>query len=221
MKNNHFIALNRLTLLFSSIFICVFCLSGCSESNSSMSKMDSVLDNPELEFQKNANRPPTANTLYAIADILATQGKDSDCEYILRRINQEYPQFFPAYNRLAELQMRQGRINEAIGTISKGLSMRPTDPVLLNNLGICWMIRRDYEKALEMCTKAAGVEPENARYRANMAVVLGLMGRYEESLSLFKQILPEDQANHNLSVLREARKNTNPMAQDNNFFEKI
>jgi Flp pilus assembly protein TadD len=52
--------------------------------------------------------------------------------------------------------------------------------------------------------------PENAKYRANMAVALGLMGRYEESLSLFKQVLPKDQANHNLSVLREAEGTTRP-----------
>jgi len=71
---------------------------------------------------------------------------------------------------------------------------------------MCWIIRREYEKALKMFTMAAGVLPENVRYRANMAVALGLMGRDEESLSLFKQVLPEDQANHNVDVLREARK---------------
>jgi hypothetical protein len=52
--------------------------------------------------------------------------------------------------------------------------------------------------------------PENVKYRANMAVALGLMGRDEESLSLFNQILPEDQAKHNLSVLQEARSSEKP-----------
>lgn len=204
MKSVNYILFKQFGLLLIGVLIYVFCLSGCSEPTNSMSNIDSVLDNPELEFQKNANRPPTAATLYAMADILATQGKDSGCEYLLKRINQEYPEFFPAYNSLAELQMRHGRINEAIDTISSGLRIRPRDPVLLNNLGICWIVRRNYEKALEMCTRAAGVIPENARYRANMAVALGLLGRYEESLSLFRQVLPEDQANHNLRVLQEA-----------------
>jgi len=99
--------------------------------------------------------------------------------------------------------MRQRRIKEAIETISSGLLINPKDPVLLNNLGICWIVRRDNQNALEMFTKAAGIVPENARYRANMATVLGLMGRYEESLSLFRQILPEEQAQNNLNVLRE------------------
>jgi hypothetical protein len=41
-----------------------------------------------------------------------------------------------------------------------------------------------------------------------MAAALSLMGRYEESLSLFKQILTEDQANHNMNVIKETMKNS-------------
>ena len=210
MKNIRLIVLNRVVLLLGGVFICEFCFGGCSEPTRSKSNIDSVLDRSELEFQRYRNRPPMAKTLYAMADILATQGKDSDCEFVVKRIIQERPQFLPAYNSLAELQMRQGRINEAIDTISRGLRIRSMDSVLLNNLGMCWIVRRDYEKALEMFTRAAGVMPDNAKYHANMAVALGLMGRYEESLFLLKQVLPEDQANHNLNVLREARKKANP-----------
>jgi len=158
------------------------------------------------------NRPPTPKTLYAMADILATQGRDSECESLLKRIVQEDPKFLPAYNALAELQMRQGRTNAAIETLQGALAIQPGDPVLLNNLGMCRIAQHDYESALTMFSKAAGIMPENAKYRANMAVSLGLMGRDEESLSLFKQVMPEDQANHNLSVLREARKMAEPTA---------
>jgi len=164
------------------------------------------MDESELEFQLQSNNPPTAKTLCSMADILATQGRDSECEYVLKRIIQDNPKFLPPYNRLAELQMRQGRTNEAIETLQHALRINPDDPVLLNNLGMCWIVRRNYENALKMFTKAAGLMPENAKYRANMAVALGLMGRDDESLSLFKHILPEDEANHNLKVLRGARK---------------
>jgi hypothetical protein len=36
-----------------------------------------------------------------------------------------------------------------------------------------------------------------------MAVALGLMGRDEESLSLFNQVLPVDLANQNLAILKK------------------
>ena len=198
--------LNLAVSLCVAVLICMLWFGGCTESASPAPNMHPVLDSPEHELQKTTTRSPTAKTLFAMADILATQGRDAECEFVLKRIIRENPKFLPAYNGLAELQMRQGSPNAGIETIQKALRISSEDPVLLNNLGVCWIARGDYEKALEMFTRAAGVMPENARYRANMAVALGLMGRYEESLSMFKRVLPEDQANHNLSVLREARK---------------
>lgn len=219
MKDIYLTALKKLILLFIDVSVCIFCLGGCTESARSESNMKTapnlnVMTRSEFEFQSGRDRPPTPKTLYAMAGIFAAQGKDTESELLMKRIVREYPEFFPVYNSLAELQMRQRRVSEAINTLSAGLRIRSRDPVLLNNLGMCRMIRKDYEKALEMFTTAAGVIPGNARYRANMAVTLGLMGRYEESLSLFKQVLPEDQAGHNLSVLREARESTSPASTD-------
>jgi Flp pilus assembly protein TadD len=210
MTNIHSAKLSIVVSLLAVGLLCMLGFGGCSESVSSAPNADSILSNSEHEFQTQANRPPTSKTLFAMADILATQGRDSECEFVLKRIIRENPRYLPAYNSLAELQMRQGHTNTAIETIHDAFRINSEDPVLLNNLGICWMVRGDYEKALEMFTRAAGIMPENARYRTNTAVALGLMARYEESLSLFKQVLSEDQANHNLSVLREAGKNVNP-----------
>jgi Flp pilus assembly protein TadD len=191
-------------------FVCTLCFSGCSESVAPRPDAALAPDKAEREFETQDSRPPTPKTLYAMADILATQGKDSQCESILKRVIREDTKFLPAYNALAELQMRQGRTNAAIETLQGALAVGPDDPVLLNNLGMCRIAQHDYENALMMFSRAAGVMPENAKYRANMAVALGLMGRDEESLSLFKQLMPEDQAHHNLSVLREAKKNADP-----------
>lgn len=142
-----------------------------------------------------------------MAQILANQGKDAQCEFVLRRCVQDYPQFTPAYNSLAELQMRQGRIHEAVDTLSAALKVRPRDPVLLNNLGMCLLLRREYEPALARFTDAAGLVPENGKYRANMATALGLLGRREESQALLEQVLPRDKVEHNADVLRKAYDN--------------
>lgn len=179
---------------------------GCSGPTQPDSITRSNLSGSQPDSAPQPDLPPTAKTLYAMADILATQGKDTDSEFVLRRCIQQYPQFTPAYNSLAELQMRQGRVNEAVGVLSRALQIRPRDPVLLNNLGMCRLIRKDYEKALAHFTEAAGLVPESKRYRANMATTLGLLGRHEESLSLLEQILPGDKAKHNAEILRRADK---------------
>ena len=186
-----------------SVWFLFFC--GCSRPDQTRSGQATAEPLPLRKV------PPNAKTLYSMASILASQGKDTDCEFVLRRCIHEHARFTPAYNSLAELQMRQGRVNEAIDMLSQALRIRPQDPVLLNNLGMCLLVRKEYENALDHFTRAAGLVPESEKYRANMATALGLLGRHEESFALLQQVLPEDKARHNTEVLRKAReKETNP-----------
>ncbi|TFG88844.1 MAG: tetratricopeptide repeat protein [Candidatus Atribacteria bacterium] len=182
-----------------------FWLQGCAGSVNSRNVNKYNSSDNVSDFDKGANQPPSVKTLYSLADILTKQGKNEQAEIVLKKIIKEHPEFLPAWNSLAESQMRQGRIDEAINTLSTALKIIPKDPVLLNNRGMCFMIRQDYNKALEMFAAAAGVKPENARYRANMAVSLVFLGRDDEAMSLYRQILPEDQAKHNLNIIRTAR----------------
>ncbi|MFC1634465.1 tetratricopeptide repeat protein [Planctomycetota bacterium] len=193
----------------SFIYISMICLimfwCGCSESEqSSLSDYSQVSSSADLTFEALRGKPPSAKTLYIMADILATQAKDKECEFVLKRCIQQYPQFIPSYNSLAEMQMRQGRVNEATELLSKALKKRPHDPVLQNNLGMCLLVRKEYQMALEHFTKAAGFVPGSEKYRANMATALGLMGRHDESKALLKQILPEEKVEHNAEILRKA-----------------
>lgn len=179
---------------------------GCDESYAKSKKQhDYVLSHKDVEFQQGADRQPTAKTLYSMAKIFIHQGRFNDAELLLQKVINQNPKFIPAYHDLAEIKIRNRRTNEAVEVLSHALKENSSDPKTLNNLGMCWMIRRDYEKALQMFTEAAGLEPENTRYRANMAATLGLMGRDEEALALYRQILPDKQANKNLTIIRQAR----------------
>ena len=198
--------LNQIISVFVLSVFCVICFSGCMKSENLATDAYSQPGSSSSEFQNKSEPAPTAKTLYAVANIMASQGREAEYEAVMKRIISENPDFFPAYNSLAESQMRQGRTNDAIETIHTGLRVRPKDTVLLNNLGMCWLVRMEYENALEMFAKAAGIMPENTRYRANMAVALSLMERNEESLALFKQILREDQASHNMKLIQEIAK---------------
>ena len=181
----------------------MFLLGSCSQPGQSISQNTGRFGrSPVTEPPRDL--PPSAKTLYSMAEILATQGKDKECEFVLRRCMQEHPRCTPAHNSLAELQMRQGRIHEAVEALSAALQIRPRDPVLLNNLGMCLLLRKEYVRALEHFTSAAGLVPENTKYRANMATALGLLGRQEESLALLQQVLPGDKAQYNAEVLRKA-----------------
>ncbi len=207
ITSQHVITIRGGPLFAGAVCLWVLSLWGCSQPSPSPLRSDARHRKPAAASEIPRDRPPTAKTLYSMAQILATQGKDAECEFVLRRCLQDYPQFTPAYNSLAELQMRQGRIHEAEETLTTALKVRPRDPVLLNNLGMCLLLRKEYEPALARFTEAAGLVPENGKYRANMATALGLLGRREESQALLEQVLPRDKAQHNADVLRNAYDN--------------
>jgi Flp pilus assembly protein TadD len=199
----HFVSLRWLFVLAGTAGLGML-LAGCSQSESPKFNQNPRFGNPQAQSETKRDQPPSAPTLYSMADILAAQGKDRECEFVLRRCVQEYPQFSPAYNKLAELQMRQGRVHEAVDVLTKVLHLRPRDPVLLNNLGMCYLVRKEYPKAVASFTDAAGSVPESAKYRANLAASLALLGRQEEATALLQQILPEEQVQHNAEILRKA-----------------
>lgn len=179
-------------------------LGGCAEPTQSTRDGTSRLDTSDRRFEDGPEEVPSAKTLYAMADILAAQGKDAECAAVLRKCVRLYPRFVPAYNRLAEVEMRRGRPGEASRVLTQAADLRPRDAVLRNNLGMSYLAQKEYEKALQHFTAAANLAPNHDKYRANMATALGLLGRHDESAALLREILPDEQAQLNSELLREA-----------------
>lgn len=191
--------MKKYVYFYTIILLGFLCIAGCAKQQSA--SVTASNRNVQNEDPFDPDRPPAAKTLYIMADILAAQGREREAEQMLVRILKESPDFFPAYNRLAELQMQNRRIPEAIKTLKDGLEVNPKDPVLLNNMGMCWLIRKNHEKALDYFTQAAGILPENTRYRSNMATALLLLNRCEEALALYEQLLPKEEALENIQIL--------------------
>lgn len=187
--------------------VCVaFQSAGCAASDRPRGRdaQNGVLEDPA--FTKGSELPPSPTTLLALARIYRSQQRSAEAQTLLLQIIYENPRFVPAYCELAELQLKERRLHDAEATLEKGLRISRHDPVLLNNLGICRLMKSEYAGALEAFTQAAAVAPHDPRYRANMAVVLGLLGREEEALALYEQVLPPDEVASNLLVLRNARR---------------
>ena len=196
----------RLSLL--ALAAAGLCAVGCA------SKPHSDFARDDQKWIEGARRPPTPKTRYAMARILIAKGSESEADLMLRWIIQKHPHFMPAYVELAEMHMRHRRVQPAVNVLNAGLAFSPRDPVLLNDIGMCWMVKGDYARALTMFKQAAAAMPANARYRGNMALALGMMGRYEESLALYEQLLTPADAHDNLAVICEARKDFKRAAEE-------
>ena len=187
--------------------------AGCSQQSRTLG--DSAGAHPEdASWDRGTDRPATPQTLLAAARIFAAKGQDRDAEFVLRRIVSEYPGFVPAYVELAELYVRHRRMDQAVDVLCKAVTKVPRDPVLRNNLGMCYLLKSDHDRALLEFQAAVGVDPNDARYRANMALALGMMGRYDEALSLYRQIVTEIECHENLAVIGEARRDPSFAARE-------
>ncbi len=65
-----------------------------------------------------------------------------------------------------------------------------------------------YQRALDEFVLAGKASPHDNRIRANQAMAVGMLGRYEEALALYKQVVKPQQAHYNLAIVCEARQDT-------------
>jgi tetratricopeptide (TPR) repeat protein len=193
-------------------------LAGC-QNNGPKSSAPRYSTTSELDeaFEKGANRPPTAETMFRMGRIYAAQGKDDEAYAVYRNTIARFPHFLPAYSELAQLQVRQRKVGGAIVTLQDGLKYGPKDAVLHNDLGMCHVMNGDYEKAADSFASAVANQPDDARYKANQAMAMGMAGRYDESLNKYQEVLPPAEAHYNLAVVCEAR---NDMDRANEEYAK-
>ena len=197
-------ALNKTTAATLALLL-VAALTACTVTNEPvMGHKQLGLAGANEPFDIVGERSPRPVTLHSVARICLSQGRDPEAEVVLNRLVSEYADFMPAYNDLAALYLRNEMLDSAIGTLAAGLERDPADPVLLNNLGICHLLRNEREESLEQFTAAAAANPVDARNRANMAVGLAFLGRMDEAMALYLQILPPADAHWNMGVLCEA-----------------
>ena len=96
-----------------------------------------------------------------------------------------------------------GRNEEAQQYYAAALKIVPNEPTVLSNLGLSYMLQNNLPKAEQVLGRAYQRNQNDARVRANLALVLGLQGREAEAEILVKADLPPDQAAEKVAALRQ------------------
>lgn len=80
---------------------------------------------------------------------------------------------------------KQGQYKQAVPYYERALALSPNQPSVLNNLAMAHAMGGDPKQAEELLRQASATpSADTAKMRQNLALVLGLQGRYDEAKSL-------------------------------------
>ena len=104
---------------------------------------------------------------------------------------------------------QMGRHAEARRYYLTALKIVPNEPSVLSNLGLSYALSHDLPDAEAVLRRAAAGHPVDPRVRQNLALVVGLEGRFAEAEAIASADLPPAEAAANVAYLRQmlARRN--------------
>jgi Flp pilus assembly protein TadD len=105
---------------------------------------------------------------------------------------------------LAIAYEQSDRDTDALAAHQKALQLAPDNPATLTNLGMYFATHGDPGSAEPLLRRAAAAAGATAQERQNLALVLGLEGKFDEAVQLERRDLPPDVVQSNLAYLRAA-----------------
>ena len=107
-----------------------------------------------------------------------------------------------------------GRSDEARKHYEAALKIAPGDPSVLSNLGLSYALTKELKLAEDTLRQAAARPDAGPRVRQNLALVIGLEGRFDEAQRLASADLPPAEAEANVRYLRELLARNGQSKQD-------
>ena len=98
---------------------------------------------------------------------------------------------------------QMGRHEDAQRYYATALKIVPDEPSVLSNLGLSYALSKDLVRAEMTLRRAAARSSADPRVRQNLALVVGLQGRFAEAETIARADLPPDDAAANVAYLRQ------------------
>src|SRR6516164_4187916 len=98
---------------------------------------------------------------------------------------------------------QMGRHEEASSYYASALRLAPDEPSVLSNLGLSYALSKDPKQAEVTLRRATADGRIDPRVRQNLALVVGLQGRFAEAETIARADLPPEEAAANVAYLRQ------------------
>ncbi|KAA3450395.1 pilus assembly protein TadD [Mesorhizobium sp. SARCC-RB16n] len=157
--------------------------------------------------------PKDRDVLAAYGKALAANGQfEAALDAVRRAQTPEYPDWRLVSAEGAILDQLNQK-NEARQLYRKALELKPNEPSILSNLGMSYVLEGDLRTAETYMRSAAQQPNADSRVRQNLALVVGLQGRFDEAEKIASQELSPEQAQANVAYLRQMLAQQNAWTQ--------
>jgi Flp pilus assembly protein TadD len=152
--------------------------------------------------QASMRNPHNMPLLGAYGRALADAGNYDQALNVLDRAHTPENPDWRILNAQGAVLDQLGRHDEAQRHYSAALKIMPNEPSILSNLGLSYALTKNLKRA-EQTLRRAVAEPNAApKVRQNLALVVGLQGRFAEAEKIAAADLPADEAAANVEYLR-------------------
>ncbi|MFK7901426.1 MAG: tetratricopeptide repeat protein [Nitratireductor sp.] len=98
---------------------------------------------------------------------------------------------------------------EARAFYNKALTIKPGESSILSNLGMSYLLEGELQQSEKYLRQAIGRPGADSRTRQNLALVIGLQGRFQEAEKMAAGELNQSEAQANINYLRQMLKQQN------------
>ena len=162
-----------------------------------------------------AQNPQDANIHAVYGKKLLAAGRSGEAIPILKTIADNGSGDWRVLSALGSAYDQQGQYDTARETYQKALALQPNQISILNNIGMSHALEGNLKQAEETLRSAMAL-PEGKslpRLRQNLALVVGLQGRFEESRQIASEDLPPDEVEANMAYLQKMLSQANTSKQ--------
>jgi Flp pilus assembly protein TadD len=161
--------------------------------------------------QTSLQNPKHTGLLGAYGRALADNGAYKQALEILNRAHTPEQPDWRILSVQGAVLDQMGRHDEAQRYYATALRIVPDEPSVLSNLGLSYALSKDLVRAESTLRKASLQSKVDPRVRQNLALVVGLQGRFQEAENIARADLPTDAAAANVAYLRQMLAQQNGM----------
>jgi tetratricopeptide (TPR) repeat protein len=155
-----------------------------------------------ISLEKPSN--PGANLYVKAAQLCEARNQFSQAITHYHKALEIDSQDLPALLGLARLYGRLGQPSKALSLYELAVADHPDSSAVFNDLGLCYAKQERWNDALANFQRAIRMQPENTRYRNNIARVLVVTGRPDQALQELATVFPPAVARYNVGFLAKS-----------------